>query len=204
MPNESTRNTIAGELEPAEREQVSLLELASILFRIGATTFGGLFAGTQKLEKELVDRRGWLTVEDQKALVVAATLIPAPKFLAFGGMIGFRLRKWPGAIVALFAILAPPALFVLAGAVFLNPELLGGPMPALQRAVGIGVIGLLFGNAFHQLRSAKVPPRERAIGIALGVSVAGAAILGVPLIVAAVSGLTLGVLLIRRGKEKRK
>lgn len=204
MSDDLTKSTIAAELEPEDNDQVSLIELALIIFRIGATSFGGLWGGAQKLEKELVHRRGWLTIEDQKALMVAATLIPAPKFLAFGGMVGFRLRKWPGSIVALFAILAAPALLVLAGAVFLNPELLGGPMPALQRAVGIGVIGLLFGNAFHQLRSAKVPRRERIIGVGLAVSVASAAILGVPLIIAAVAGLTIGVCLIRRGKEKTK
>lgn len=131
----------AQDLKPDDNQQVSLLTLAIIIFRIGATTFGGLWAGTQKLERELVHRRKWLTVEDQQALMVAATLIPAPKFLAFGGMVGFRLRKWPGSIVALFALLAPTALFVLAGAALLNPELLGGPMPVLQRSVSIAVIG---------------------------------------------------------------
>ncbi|AFP30240.1 hypothetical protein MRBBS_1302 [Marinobacter sp. BSs20148] len=163
-----------------------------------------MWAGTQKLEKELVHNKGWLTVEEQKALMVAATLIPAPKFLAFGGMVGFRLRKWPGSIVALLSIFAPPALFVLTGAIFLNPEQLGGPMPTLNRAVGIGVIGLLFGNALHQIRNSRVPSRERIIGIVLGVSVASAAIAGVPLIFAALAGLLIGICLIRRGKEVSK
>jgi chromate transporter len=199
---ELANSSITDKLEAPNNKHVSLVELGVMFFRIGATSFGGLWGATQKLEKELVHNKSWLTVEEQKALIVAATLIPAPKFLAFGGMVGFRLRKWPGSIVALFAILAPPALLVLTGAIFLNPELLGGPMPTLRRAVGIGVIGLLFGNAFHQLRNAKVPRRQRIVGIALGVSVASAAILGVPLIIAALVGLTLGVCLILPGKEK--
>lgn len=212
-PSEEESNPLTTEtgkivtpVEPktANSGQVSLLELFTVLFRIGATSFGGMWAVTQKLETELVHRKGWLTVEDQKALMVAAALIPAPKFLAFGGMVGFRVRNWTGCVVGLFAILSPPALFVLTGAVFLNPELLGGPLPTLQRTVGVAVIGLLFGNAFHQLRSAKVPSRERAIGVVLGLSVATAAILGVPLIVAAVAGLLIGVLFIRKRKDKRK
>ncbi|WP_041635128.1 chromate transporter [Marinobacter sp. BSs20148] len=204
MTCEPTKSTITEKLEPANYGQVSLIELAVVLFRIGATSFGGMWAGTQKLEKELVHNKGWLTVEEQKALMVAATLIPAPKFLAFGGMVGFRLRKWPGSIVALLSIFAPPALFVLTGAIFLNPEQLGGPMPTLNRAVGIGVIGLLFGNALHQIRNSRVPSRERIIGIVLGVSVASAAIAGVPLIFAALAGLLIGICLIRRGKEVSK
>src|SRR5680860_131396 len=110
MTNEPAKSPTAAELEPANNGHVSLVELGVTLFRIGATSFGGLWAGTRKLEKELVQKKGWLTVEEQRALMVAATLIPAPKFLSFGGMVGFRLRKWPGSIVALFAILAPPAL----------------------------------------------------------------------------------------------
>ncbi|MEX0603535.1 MAG: chromate transporter [Marinobacter sp.] len=197
---EPTNELVAEKLEPVSDRQVSLVKLSLILFRIGATSFGGLWAATQKLENELVSKRGWLTVDDQKALMVAATLIPAPKFLAFGGMIGFRLRKWPGSIVALFSILAPPALFVLAGAIVLSPENLGSAMPVLSRAVGIGVIGLLFGNALHQIRNTKVPLRERVTGIAIGASVAISTIMGAPLVIVAISGLVIGVFLIRPKK----
>lgn len=211
MTTEPAKDSTSDQLEPSDNQQVSLFRLAVILFRIGATTFGGMWAATQKLEKELVHKRGWLTIEDQKALMVAATLIPAPKFLAFGGMVGFRLRKWPGSVVALFSILMAPALFVLTGAIFLNPEVLGGPMPTLNRAVGIGVIGLLFGNAFHQVRNSKVPSKERTIGIVLAVSVASSAIAGVPLMVAAVAGIIIGICLIRprkdtdlKGKDNKK
>jgi chromate transporter len=185
-------------------EPVPLLKLVVIFLGIGATTFGGMWAGAQKLEKELVNRRGWLTLEDQKALMVAAALIPAPKFLSFGGMVGFRLRGWPGAILTLSSILAPPALFVLTGAIFLNPDVLGGPLVPLQRAVGIAIVGLLFGNAYHQLKSAKVPRREKMLGVALAIAVAASAILGVPLIVAAIAGFVIGVFLIRKGKEKKE
>lgn len=185
-------------------DPVSLLDLMVIFFRIGATTFGGMWAGSQKIEKELVHRRGWLTIEDQKALMMAAALIPAPKFLAFGGMVGFRLRGWLGAILTLSALLAPPALFVLAGTIFLNPEALGGPMVPLQRAVGIAVVGLLFGNAYHQLTSSKVGRREKARGTALAITVAMSIILGAPLMLAAIAGLIVGVFVIRNGKEKTK
>jgi chromate transporter len=201
MTSDPAGQSVASRIEPIQNARVSLARLSLILFKIGATTFGGLWAGTQKLERELVIKRGWMTVDDQKALMVAATLIPAPKFLAFGGMVGFRLRGWPGSIVALFSIMAPPALCVLAGAIVLNPGVLGGPMPTLTRTVAVGVIGLLFGNAIHQIRSSRVTPRQRTIGIVLGASVAVSAVLGVPLIFSALAGLALGVWLIRPGQE---
>ncbi len=177
--------------------KVSLLNLGAALFVIGATTFGGMWGATQKLEDELVRRRRWLTVSEQQALMVAATLIPAPKFLAFGGMVGFRLRGWPGTIVALFSLLTPPSFFVVLGVVFLSPEVMGAPLVPIRRAVGIAVVGLLLGNAFLQMTSSKVTGRKRVIGIGLTVSVAAAAIAGVHLLIAAAAGFVLGALLMR-------
>jgi chromate transporter len=182
----------------AARVKVSLLELAVVFFRIGATTFGGLWAATKKLEDDLVRRRAWLTLEDQQTLMVAATLIPAPKFLAFGGLVGFRMQGWLGSIVSLCALIAPGALSVLVGVIVLSPEILGPPLVPVQRAVGIAIVGLLFGNAYHQLRSSKVKGPRKLVGIALAVSVAAAAILGVPLLLASVVGFAIGAVVLRR------
>jgi chromate transporter len=179
------------------RVRVSLFELAIVFFRIGATTFGGLWAATKKLEDDLVRRRGWLTLEDQQTLMVAATLIPAPKFLAFGGLVGFRMRGWLGSIISLCALIAPGALSVLVGVIVLSPEVLGPPLVPVQRAVGIAIVGLLFGNAYHQLRGSKVKGPRKLVGIALAMSVATAAILGVPLLLASVVGFAIGAVVLR-------
>lgn len=176
---------------------VGLPDLAAVFFRIGATAFGGMWAATRKLEAELVHSKGWLTIEEQQALMVAATLIPAPKFLAFAGLIGFRLRAWPGSIVALLALVTPAALFVLLGVILLSPDNLGEPLVQVRRAVGIAVVGLLFGNAWHQLRNAKVKGRQKAAGVALAIAVAAAAMAGVPLLLAAIAGFAIGAMSMR-------
>jgi chromate transporter len=184
--------------------QVSLLSLISTFFRLGLTVFGGMWAATQKLENELVRRKGWLTKEELQALLVAATIVPAPRFLSLGGLIGFRLRGWAGGFISIFSLIAPAALLVLVGVIVLTPELLGEPMVPLQRAVGIAVVGLLFGNAYHQLKGAKVKGRQRVIGLLLGLAVFASAALGVPLIVSAIVGFTAGAFLIRKDKEAEK
>lgn len=189
---------------PSSAHPISLLALSMMFFRIGASTFGGMWAATQKIEKELVHRKGWLSLEEQQTLMVAATLIPAPKFLAFGGMVGFRLGGWLGSIVSLCSLVAPAALFVLFGAVFLNPHVLGAPMVPVRRTVGIAIIGLLFGNAYHQLNSRKIKRRRKVAGCLLAIAVASAAIAGVPLILAAAGGFALGALFIRPALEGSK
>ncbi len=131
---------------PAER-QVSLLSLAVSFFRLGSTTFGGMWAATNAIEAELVHRTRWLKPEDLQFMLVAANLIPAPRFIGLGGLVGFRLRGWPGSVVAVFALIAPSAILVLSAVVLVSPDLLAGPLAPLRRAMGIAVVGLLFGNA---------------------------------------------------------
>lgn len=187
------------EIQPTHRDgapRPGLAALGAVLLRIGATTFGGMWAAARKLEAELVGRLGWLTAEEQRALMIASTLIPAPKFLSFGGLVGFRLGGWAGSLVALLALLAPGALVVLLGAAWLTPEVLGTASGPLQRAVALAVVGLLLGNAFRQVSGAGVRGRRRVLGIALGAAVAVAAVGGVSLILAAGLGLAIGAVLL--------
>ena len=50
-----------------------------------------MWAAMDRLQRELVERRGLISVEDQRSLMLAAAMIPAPKFLAFAAMVGYRI-----------------------------------------------------------------------------------------------------------------
>jgi chromate transporter len=186
--------------DDAQSGSISILRLGLTFLAIGGGTFGGMWGAMQRLEDELVRRRGWLTSEEQKAMMVAATLIPAPKFLAFGGMVGFHLGGWTGSIVSLVALLTPPALLVVLGVILLSPNVVGEAILPLQRTVGVAVIGLLFGNAYLQLTASRVRGRQWLTGILLAAGVAAATLAGVPLIISAIAGFVIGALLIREGQ----
>lgn len=170
-------------------------ELFAIFFWIGLTSFGGMWGATKKLEEILIRRKHWISLDEQGALMIAATLIPAPKFLAFGAMVGFRLRGWCGSFVTATALLLPGALLVLCGVMLLKPALVGSALAPVQRAVGIGVAGLLFGNAYQQLKTPRTRRSQKLVGTLLALSVAGATIAGVPLLVSALGGLVIGALI---------
>jgi chromate transporter len=169
-------------------------------FRLGGTTFGGMWAATQVIEAELVHRKKWLQTDDVQFLMLAANLIPAPRFLGFGGLVGYRLRGWPGGVVAVLSLVAPGGLLVLAAVAFISPDLLAGQLAPLRRALSVAVVGLLFGNAYQQLKTAKVSRGTRAIGVGLGLLVAGATVAGIPLLVTAIAGFAVGAVLIRAGR----
>ena len=174
-----------------------LLDVFSVFLRVGATTFGGMWAATDKLERGLVDRTGWLAKEELRASFVLATLIPAPRFLGLGGLVGFRVGGWPGAFLGSLGLILPASLLVLAGAVLVGPELLAGPLGPMTRAVSIAIVGVLFGNAYRQVRSEKGGRRHRQVGVTLSTGIFGSVVLGVPLVVSAVAGFVVGALLLR-------
>lgn len=174
------------------------LALVSVTFlRVGATVFGGMWAATQILEKELVHRRGWVDREELEAFYVVATLIPAPRFIGLAGLVGFKVAHWSGSMLAIVALVLPTSVLVLGAAVFVSPQLLSGVLQPLNRSVSVAVVGLLFGNAYVQLRDAAVRGRRVTAGISLSVVTFAAIAVGAPLIPVAVVSFALGSLMLR-------
>ena len=174
-----------------------LLGVFRVFLQVGATTFGGMWAATGKLQRDLVDRTGWLPTEQLRASFVLATLIPAPQFMGLGGLVGFRVGGWLGSFFASLGLLLPASLLVVAGAVLVGPELLAGPMEPMIRAVSIAIVGILFGNAYRQVRGEKGSRRHRQVGVSLSVAIFGSVVLGLPLVISAVVGFVVGALLLR-------
>ncbi|MBS3942512.1 MAG: chromate transporter [Actinobacteria bacterium] len=181
----------------ARTPRIGIVAVMRAFLGIGATTFGGMWAATRKLEGDLVDRLGWLTREELQGLLVVSTLIPAPKFLSLGGLVGFKIRGWLGALTAIVGLIAPGAALVTLGAALVRPELLQGALAPMNTVVSVAIIGLLFGNAVHQLRSSPVRGSRRLLGVGLSGTLFAAIVVGVPLILAAFVGFAVGAMLIR-------
>ena len=170
---------------------------------LGCTCFGGMWAAMDRLQRELVERRGLLSVEDQRSLMLAAAMIPAPKFLAFAAMVGYRIGGILGAIGSSIAILLPGTILVLAACVLTVVASENPALVTIQHYVGLGVVGLLAGNAVRMFVGDRVNRRSALFGlvISLGIPLYVIAFKG-PLIVAACVGLAVGSIVIR-GDEKR-
>lgn len=170
-------------------KRVSLLALAASFFGLGATIFGGMYAGTSRLEREIVQRREWLTTRDISVAMIVATFVPAPRFLALGAVIGFRLRGWPGAVVASVALVAPASLLILGAVTALPPELLSGQLAPLKRAVAVAVVGIILGTACRLLKLAQesggfiaVRGLKLPVGYLLALAIVAALVRGAPII----------------------
>lgn len=180
------------------KPKISLVALGLMFLRMGALTFGGMWAAVDRIEKELVHKRDLVTVEQVRAMMITAALIPAPKFLAFGGMVGYQLRGFLGSFVALSCLLVPGASMVLLAVMFLSEGAEGTLLASIQRIVGLGIVGLMMGNAVRMAMASKVSTGKRVIGLALGAAVPIGVFFGdISLLILAFAGLALGSILIR-------
>ena len=97
-------------MRSADRERTSLVELAALFLRLGATAFGGPAAHIAMMRDEVVHRRSWLTDARFLDLLSATNLIPGPNSTEMAIHVGWARRRWAGLIVAGTCFIVPAAL----------------------------------------------------------------------------------------------
>jgi chromate transporter len=90
-----------------------LARLTRVFFVIGNTTFGGGNPTMAALQRELVDRRGWITQEDYAIAYALARITPGTNVLAFCAAVAARILGLPGAIAAVLAVTVPSAILAI-------------------------------------------------------------------------------------------
>jgi chromate transporter len=87
--------------------------LLALFFRLVNFTFGGGDPTMAALERELVERRGWLAPEKYGLSYALARVTPGTNVLAFSAAVAWFLRGWPGALVAVVAGTVPCTVLVV-------------------------------------------------------------------------------------------
>lgn len=88
------------------------------MLKVGALTFGGGYAMVPLFEDEFVRRRQWITCEDMVNMIALSQSVPGAIAINCGILIGYRLRKMRGALVAIAGIILP-SLVVLTAVTYL-------------------------------------------------------------------------------------
>ena len=121
--------------------------------------FGGVLAVVQR---ELVDKRQWLTTEEFVEDWAVAQILPGPNVVNLSLMLGDRYFGWRGALVGMAGMLCFPSIVVLLiAAVFAGvadvPEVqgalrgMGAVAAGLIAAAGLRLVGALRTNAMGML-----------------------------------------------------
>ncbi|MRG87878.1 chromate transporter [Salinibacillus xinjiangensis] len=79
----------------------------------GIVGYGGGPASIPLVENEVVDRYGWLTVQDFSEMLAMANALPGPIATKMAGYIGFQQAGILGSVIGVFATVAPSLLFMI-------------------------------------------------------------------------------------------
>ena len=97
-----------------------LLELYWAYLKIGCVNFGGGYAMLPLLERELVTKRGWTTMEELRDYFAIGKCTPGVIALNVSTFIGQKRKGVAGAIAAMLGFLTAPIAIILIIAAFLR------------------------------------------------------------------------------------
>ncbi len=158
----------------------SLTELFFALTSLTLQGFGGVVAIVQR---ELVERRRWLTQEEFVEDWAVAQIMPGPNVVNLCLSVGARYFGWRGAIVGVLGLVTVPILLVL---ILALGYMHWGSHPAVVGALrGMGAVaaGLIMGTGLKLFSSLKSSPLGMTVCVLLGsITFMAAALLRFPLI----------------------
>jgi chromate transporter len=145
----------------AESKGPPLGKLAWIVARIGVGTFGSGNTTSVVLAREL-EGRGWFGPAQFDLCFTMARAVPGTNLFAYIAAVGWSLRGWPGAIVAVAALSIPAsAVVVVLTLAYQNWHTHPLGKAAIEAAMAC-IVGVMAGGAWWLIK-----PRARSVRTAI-------------------------------------
>lgn len=150
------------------------LKLFCSFFKIGAFTFGGGWAMILILEKEIVDKKKWMTREDFLDALAVVQALPGVIAVNMACMVGYKLKGLKGAVSAALGAILPSFLIILAIAIFLTPAVIktNPTLAAIFKGIRPAVVALIIAPVLSSGKSAGITWKTVAIPALVAVLVA--------------------------------
>ena len=124
-------------------KQISLKDIFLAFLKIGTFSFGGVYSMLPLFEKELVERRKWLTHEEFIDGVAIGQMTPGPPIVNTGICAGYKLKKTGGAATAIAGMAFTGTIIAIMLAVFYIKTKDSNLLQSAMRGTGAAVAGLL-------------------------------------------------------------
>lgn len=95
-----------------------IMELFWSFLKIGAFTFGGGYAMIPLIEREVIDRKGWIERESFLELLTLAQSAPGPISLNTSVFVGYKVGGYAGAVAAVLGVVIPSFVIILVIAMY--------------------------------------------------------------------------------------
>jgi len=127
----------------AEGARLRLRDIFLVFLKIGTFAFGGVYSMVSFFERELVDRRGWLSHDEFVEGFAIGQMTPGPPIINTGIVIGYKLRGLPGAVAATVGQAATGTVLAIVLAAFYLKTREHPLLQSVMKGVAAAVVGLL-------------------------------------------------------------
>ena len=134
------------------RDDVGLRDIAGYFLRLGTFGFGGPIALAGYMQRDLVERRGWITQEEYLEGLAVAQTMPGPLAAQLAMWLGYVRKGFRGAVAAAIPFILPPFIIVSAVAALYVAFAGSNVIQALFYGVGPTVIALILRGAWKLLK----------------------------------------------------
>lgn len=128
---------------PAEDPRVTLWSVFIRFLRIGFVTIGGGYAMIPVIEHELITRRHLFPVHEFNDLFAIAQSLPGPIAVNVAALVGYRLRRIPGAIISVAGVILAPFATIVTIALVLGTGEQPAALVSLFTGLRIVVVALI-------------------------------------------------------------
>ena len=145
------------------------LQLFYTFFKIGLFTFGGGWAMIAIMQREIVERHGWMNVEEFTDQLALAQSMPGILAVNISTVIGHRLRGLKGSVTAALGTIIPSFVIILAIAMFLTPASIKNNevLSRIFKGIRPAVVALIIAPVLTTAKSVGITWRTVIIPIAV-------------------------------------
>jgi chromate transporter len=122
---------------------VSLKDILKVFLKIGTFSFGGVYSMLTFFERELVEKRKWISHEEFIESVAIGQMTPGPPIVNTGICIGYKLRKIKGALATTIGQAFTGTVLAILLAIFYTKSKDNPLLGSIMKGVGAAVVGLL-------------------------------------------------------------
>ena len=106
-----------------KREKATFREILTLFWtflKIGLFTFGGGYAMIPMIEKELVEKKGWITSDEISDMVAIAEATPGPIAVNTATFVGYKKGGFWGSFFSTLGLVIPSFVVIVVISVFLS------------------------------------------------------------------------------------
>ena len=132
------------------------IDAFSTFFKIGLFTIGGGYAMVPLIEEEVVNKKKWLNQEDFIDLLAVSQSAPGVFAVNISIFIGYKLKKFPGALALALGAILPSFLIILGIALFFHQFKGHEAVENIFKGIRPAVVALIAAPTFTLAKSAKI------------------------------------------------